>query len=143
MTLAGIGEAKRLTISRNQDTKVESHLSAEITLDQNDSETSLSEGDLCAFAAFPFDPSKPAEIIIPSLLIKKTSTGDIKLIYTGTEDKTKDELLHEIRQISSPESHATQSIINIDSPIPPEVWRDEKITQIKEHIKNSSVKKLF
>ena len=142
VTLAGIGVAKRLTISRYQDTKVESHLSDEITLDQNDSETSLSEGDLCAFAAFPFDPSKPAEMIIPSLLIKKSSTGETKLIYTGTEDKTKDELLHEISQISSPESHATQSIINIDSPIPPEVWRDEKITEIKEHIKNGSVKKV-
>ena len=71
VTLAGIGVAKRLTIPRNQDTKVESHLLDEITLDQNNSETSLSEGDLCAFAAFPFDPSKPAEMIIPSLLIKK------------------------------------------------------------------------
>ena len=87
VTLAGIGEAKRLTISRNQDTKVESHLSAEITLDQNNSETSLSEGDLCAFAAFPFDPNKPAEMIIPSLLIKKTSTGDIKLFTLAMKIK--------------------------------------------------------
>ena len=131
VTLAGIGVAKRLTIPRNQDTKVESHLLDEITLDQNNSETSLSEGDLCAFSAFPFDPSKPAEMIIPSLLIKNSSTGETKLIYTGNEDKTKEVLLHEISQISTPESHASQSNINIDSPIPPEVWRDEEITEIK------------
>ncbi|GIS33929.1 MAG: hypothetical protein Ct9H90mP5_03780 [Acidimicrobiaceae bacterium] len=80
-------------------------------------------------------------MIIPSLLIKKSSTGDTKLIYTGTEGKTKDELLHEISQISR-QNHTNQSNINIDSPIPPEVWRDEKITEIKEHIKNGSVKKV-
>ena len=142
VTLVGIGEAKRLTIPGKQETKVENHIFAEITLDHHNSETTLSEEDLCAFAAFPFDPSKATEIIIPSLLIKKNSTGDTKLIYTGNEDKTKEELLHEITQISAPEPHATQSNIKIDSPIPPEVWRDEKITEIKEHIKNGSVKKV-
>ena len=142
VTLVGIGEAKRLTIPGKQETKVENHIFAEITLDHHNSETTLSEEDLCAFAAFPFDPSKATEIIIPSLLIKRNSTGDTKLIYTGNEDKTKEELLHEITQISAPEPHATQSNIKIDSPIPPEVWRDEKITEIKEHIKNGSVKKV-
>ena len=142
VTLVGIGEAKRLTIPEKQETKVENHIFAEITLDHHNSETTLSEEDLCAFAAFPFDPSKATEIIIPSLLIKKNSTGETKLIYTGNEDKTKEEILHEITQISVPELHATQSNIKIDSPIPPEVWRDEKITEIKEHIKNGSVKKV-
>ncbi len=142
VTLAGVGVAKRLTIPRNQDTEEENQLFSEIILDHHNSEASLSKEDLCAFAAFPFDPNKATELIIPSLLIKKNSTGGAKLIYTGTEDKTKDELLHEITKTNEPESHATQSSINIDSPIPPEIWRDEKITEIKEHIKNGNVKKV-
>ena len=142
VTLAGMGVAKRLTIPRNQDTKEESHLFGEIELDHHNSETSISDEDLCAFAAFPFDPSKAAEVIIPTLLIKRSPTGETKLIYTGNEEKTKDELLHEIKKINLPESHTTKYNINIDSPVPPEVWRDEKITEIKEHIKNGSVKKV-
>ncbi len=142
MTLAGIGVAKRLTIPGNKSVKEESHLFSEITLDHDNSETSLSNEDLCAFAAFPFDPSKATEIIIPSLLIKKSSAGGAKLIYTGNKDRTKDELLHEIAQINASESHVTQSNINIDAPIPPEVWRDKKIIEIKEYIKEGAVKKV-
>ena len=142
VTLAGIGVAKRLTIPRNQDRKEESHLFGDIELDHQNSETSISEEDIYAFAAFPFDPSKDAEVIIPTLLIKRSQTGETKLIYTGNEEKTKEELLHEIAQINASESDATQSNINIDSPIPPEVWRDEKITEIKEYIKEGSVKKV-
>ncbi len=120
-----MGVAKRLMIPRNQDTKEESHLFGEIELDHHNSETSISDEDLCAFAAFPFDPSKAAEVIIPTLLIKTSPTGETKLIYTGNEEKTKDELLHEIKEINVPESHTTKYNINIDSPVPPEVWRDE------------------
>ena len=142
VTLAGIGVAKRLTIPSSENTKEKSHLFGEIKLDHHNSETSISNEDLCAFAAFPFDPSKATEVIIPTLLIKRSPTGETKLIYTGNEEKTKDELLHEIKKINAPESHTTKSNINIDSPVPPEVWRDEKITEIKEHIKNGSVKKV-
>ncbi len=142
VTLAGIGVAQRLTIAGNKNLQQERALFSGIPLDHQNSETPLSDEDLCAFAAFPFDPSQPGEIIIPSLLIKKSSTGGAKLIYTGSEDKTKEELLHEISRINPSESPQSQSNINIDSPIPPEVWRDEKISRVKKYIQEGTVKKV-
>ena len=142
ITLSGIGVAKRIRIPSLANYDRERDLFSKIDLDHQNSEIPLSRQDLCAFAAFQFDRTQETEIIIPSLLIKKSPTGDAKPIYTGNEDRTKKELLQEITRNNNSTSRKPQPSLHIDSPIPPERWRDEKIAAVKKYIQEGSVKKV-
>ena len=68
-TLAGVGEAARIPIDRagggEAAKKAQEHLSSIISSSKEDQ---ISGCDLVAFAAFPFDPTLPGELIIPRIL---------------------------------------------------------------------------
>ena len=79
MTLAGVGEAARIPIDRagggDAAQKAQETL-ASISL-QNEGQ--ISGNDLVAFAAFPFDPKLPGELVIPRILLRSLPNGALSI----------------------------------------------------------------
>ena len=115
---------------------------SEITLVNNDGDAAGRSEELCGFAAFPFDPNSGTDVIIPSILIKKYASGKTFILYTGHDMRTEEDIFEQIFQNKRPEGGQSPTHVQIDYPIPPDIWRDEKVNTIKDYIKAGDVKKV-
>ena len=142
MTLAGVGEAARIPIDRagggDAAQKAQETL-ASISL-QNEGQ--ISGNDLVAFAAFPFDPKLPGELVIPRILLRSLPNGALSITAVSEGDLSVEAAIEEI---TSQESHSdmptsTRSVIK--SVIPPNVWRDELVTDVINRIQGGQLEKM-
>ncbi len=115
---------------------------SEITLANNDGDATSKSEELCGFAAFPFDPNSGTDVIIPSILIKKYASGKTFILYTGHDMRTEEDIFEQIFQNKRTEGDQSPTHVRIDYPIPPDIWRDEKVNTIKDYIKAGDIKKV-
>ena len=142
ITLHGYGVAKRMTLQPLSRSAIQLGLLNEIR-NTNLSERELMPGEgTCAFGAFPFDPNQSAELIIPRIILGKHASGERWVTYTSELDLSYDDIIQEIENTNVNEEHPPITEINVDSPIKPEIWRDQKIPEIKDLINNQIVKKV-
>ena len=134
ITLAGIGVAKRIQVPNLKNISNEMDQFSEITLVNNDGDAAGRSEELCGFAAFPFDPNSGTDVIIPSILIKKYASGKTYILYTGHDMRTEEDIFEQIFQNKRPEGDQSFTHVQIDYPIPPDIWRDENVITIKDYI---------
>ena len=142
ITLAGIGVAKRIQVPNLKNISNEMDQFSEITLVNNEGDAASRSEELCGFAAFPFDPNSGTDVIIPSILIKKYASGKTYILYTGHDMRTEEDIFEQIFQNKRPEGDQSPTHVQVDYPIPPYIWRDEKVNTIKDYIKAGEVKKV-
>ena len=142
VTLTGLGEAQRIQVQPLNQLQPQSQIFDEIeTINLTNKDYLPAEGP-CAFAAFPFDPTLHAEIIIPRILLGEHASGDQWVTYTSEDDLSYEAIMNEIQEDFTKRSESPITQISVEAPIKPEQWRDEKIPAIKEIINTGSVKKV-
>ncbi len=142
LTLTGIGEAARVTTQPLSITKVENQPLEGIVSENHMGRKLLPGEGPCAFAAFPFNPAKETEIVIPRILLGEHSTGQRWVTYIGDNDQPADEIMEEILSTNRNPHFVSPTEIQVTSPIEPEIWRDEKVTSVTNLINRSEVEKV-
>ncbi|MED5264817.1 MAG: isochorismate synthase [Actinomycetota bacterium] len=142
MTLAGVGEAARIPIDRagggDAAQKAQETL-ASISL-QNEGQ--ISGNDLVAFAAFPFDPKLPGELVIPRILLRSLPNGALSITAVSEGDLSVEAAIEEIASQVSHSDMPTSTRSVIKSVIPPNVWRDELVTDVINRIQGGQLEKM-
>ncbi len=142
MTLAGVGEAARIPIDRADGGEAAQKAQETLASISLQNEGQISGNDLVAFAAFPFDPKLPGELVIPRLLLRSLPNGALSITAVSEGDLSVEAAIEEI---TSQESHSdmptsTRSVIK--SVIPPNVWRDELVTDVINRIQGGQLEKM-
>ena len=142
MTLAGVGEAARIPIDRagggDAAQKAQETL-ASISL-QNEGQ--ISGNDLVAFAAFPFDPKLPGELVIPRILLRSLPNGALSITAVSEGDLSVEEAVEEIVSQANHSDMPTSTRSVIKSVIPSNVWRDELVTDVINRIHDGQLEKM-
>ena len=142
-TLAGVGEAVRIPIDRagggEAAQKAQEHLSSIISSSKEDQ---ISGCDLVAFAAFPFDPTLPGELIIPRILLRSLPNEELSITAISEEGLSLEEATEEIISQANQPDLLKPTRADIKSLIPPDVWRDELATDVINRIQNGKLEKM-
>ncbi len=142
MTLAGVGEAARIPIDRaggGEGAQKAQEILASISL-QNEGQ--ISGNDLVAFAAFPFDPKLPGELVIPRILLRSLPNGALSITAVSEGDLSVEAAIEEITSQVSHSDMPTSTRSVIKSVIPPNVWRDELVTDVINRIQGGQLEKM-
>ena len=142
MTLAGVGEAARIPIDRaggGEAAQKAQETLASITL-QNEGQ--ISGNDLVAFAAFPFDPKLPGELVIPRILLRSLPNGALSITAVSEGDLSVEAAIEEIASQANRSDMPTSTRSVIKSVIPPNVWRDELVTDVINRIQGGQLEKM-
>ena len=142
VTLAGVGEAIRIPLDRSSG--VEGASKAQESLSSIVFPIEGGESDLSpvAFAALPFDPKTPGDLIIPRILIRQRSDGDLWVTVTGEGNLSLKEATEEIVSLSEQDETPRPTSAEIKSLIPPEEWRDEFVTEVIDRIHAGDLEKM-
>ncbi len=141
-TLAGIGEAIRIPVDRARGIEGAStaqQILSDITFASEDGEVNHTP---VAFAAFPFDPKAPGDLIIPRILIRQPSDGAIWVTVTGEGNFSLEEATEEIVSLSERDENPRPTSAEVESLIPPEQWRDELVTEAIGHTRDGDLEKM-
>ena len=142
ITLHGYGVADRFSLQPLGHSGKQTQRLKEIgNINLSDRELMPGEGT-CAFVAFPFDPKKSAELVIPRIILGEHASGERWVTYTSETDQSYEGIIEEVQHNAVKEADPPITEINVDSPIAPEIWRDKKITEIKDLINSEKVKKV-
>ncbi len=142
MTLAGVGEAARIPIDRaggGEAAQKAQEILASISL-QNEGQ--ISGNDLVAFAAFPFDPKLPGELVIPRILLRSLPNGALSITAVSEGDLSVEAAIEEITSQVSHSDMPTSTRSVIKSVISPNVWRDELVTDVINRIQGGQLEKM-
>lgn len=91
-----------------------------------------------AFAALPFDPHAPGTLVVPEMVLGQDEHGQTWLSITSDGAPNPEAVLANImtvdrRPLTAPGKHATW---NLESVLPPEIWRDEIIATVRDRIRD-------
>ena len=86
MTLAGVGEAARIPIDRAGGGEAAQKAQETLASISLQNEGQISGNDLVAFAAFPFDPKFPGELVIPRILLRSIPNGALSITAVSEGD---------------------------------------------------------
>ncbi|MDP6298359.1 MAG: isochorismate synthase [Acidimicrobiales bacterium] len=142
VTLTGVGTACRIPLQPLEEIKTKSELLGEINFINRGNRDLLPGEGPCAFVAFPFDPKQQTDLIVPRILLGEHASGQRWVTFTSETDLSYKDIMEEIRQEFSVVDSEPIPEISIDSPIEPEVWRDEKLSAVKDLIDAGKVKKV-
>ncbi len=142
VTIAGIGEAARFPVVRNNGivgaTKAQESLSSITSV----SEGGESDHGLVAFAAFPFDPQAPGELIVPRILVRRMSDGELWVTTSSEGALSLTEAVEEVIALSEQQEAPTPTCAEVESLISPERWRDELVTEVIGRIRAGDLEKM-
>lgn len=138
--LAGVGEAKRIVVSRPSGaTDAQEALAA---LAGPNEVTGPGTGTV-AFAAFPFDRAAPGELIIPRLLVGRGADGRRWLTIVDDGSLGVDDAIGEIRDLLRRDDQRPHpTTYDLRSSLPPDVWRDEVVSPARDRILSGALDKV-
>ena len=139
-TLAGLGEACRLPLARpGGGADVTADLAALTGID----EVGVPGTGAVAFAAFPFDPSAPGELIVPEIVLGRGPEGRRWLTTFG--HLTTDEALSRLAALAEGDPPGAAgpeaSDYRLRSVLLPEIWRDDVVTVARDRIRSGALRK--
>ena len=141
-TLAGVGEAARIPIDRAGGGEAAKKAQERLSSISSQNEDQISGCDLVAFAAFPFDPSLPGELIIPRILLRSLPNGELLITAISEEGLSVEEATEEIISQANQPDLSQPTHADIKSLIPPNVWRDELVTDVISRIQDGELEKM-
>jgi isochorismate synthase len=138
MHLAGVGEAMRIPIDRTAGSNSEAQ---QVLADlAGPDDIALPGTGPVAFAAMPFDPTAPAELVVPEIVIGRGREGRRWITTVGDASLGMDDVLERLRDIGpAPVQQPTE--MTITTPVPPEVWRDEIVAVARDRIRAGELTK--
>ena len=142
MTLAGVGEAARIPIDRAGGGEAAQKAQATLASISLQNEGQISGNDLVAFAAFPFDPKLPGELVIPRILLRSLPNGALSITAVSEGDLSVEAAIEEIASQVSHSDMPTSTRSLIKSVIPSNVWRDELVTDVINRIQGGQLEKM-
>ena len=142
MTLAGVGEAARIPIDRAGGGEAAQKAQETLASISLQNEGQISGNDLVAFAAFPFDPKLPGELVIPRILLRSLPNGALSITAVSEGDLSVEAAIEEITSQVSHSDMPTSTRSVIKSVIPPNVWRDELVTDVINRIQGGQLEKM-
>jgi len=142
MTLAGVGEAARIPIDRADGGEAAQKAQETLASISLQNEGQISGNDLVAFAAFPFDPKLPGELVIPRILLRSLPNGALSITAVSEGDLSVEAAIEEITSQVSHSDMPTSTRSVIKSVIPPNVWRDELVTDVINRIQGGQLEKM-
>jgi menaquinone-specific isochorismate synthase len=85
---------------------------------------------IVAFAALPFDPDAPGELVVPEVVLERRSDGTRRLtVLDGSSpDEALDRLTSPVPSPPQPMGHELLSVLA------PELWRDEIVAVVRDRI---------
>lgn len=144
-TLAGVGEAGRIIVDRPGGFAAASSALAELA--GPDEVRSPGTGPV-AFAALPFDPDRPGELIVPEIVVGDDGTGRRWLTVVDPEEapRASDALgaaLARIEGVLAEPSAARPDPIDytLRSALAPEIWRDQIVAPAAARIRGGELTK--
>ena len=142
MTLAGVGEAARIPIDRAGGGEAAQKAQETLASISLQNEGQISGNDLVAFAAFPFDPKLPGELVIPRTLLRSLPNGALSITTVSEGDLSVEAAIEEIASQANHSDMPTSTRTVIKSVIPPNVWRDELVTEVINRIRDGQLEKM-
>ena len=134
IALAGVGEALRLPLARPGGVRsVQSRLRDLAGPDELD----VPGSGPVAFGAFPFDPSRPGELVVPELLVGRGPEGRRWLTMIDDDGRgSVDDALDRLSDLTAADADRPEpSRIELESVLPPEAWRDDVVTPVRDRIR--------
>lgn len=139
LVLAGLGEIERIRVERpGGAAAAQERLASYAATEVADARPGTGP---VAFGAFPFDREAEAELIVPELVVGITEDAEPWLTLPIDIDVAK--ALSRVEDVFSgawpePEPRAME----VESPVRPEVWRDEIVGEARERIRSGQVNKV-
>jgi menaquinone-specific isochorismate synthase len=133
IALAGVGEALRLPVTRPGGVEA---AQAELRDLVGPDELDVPGSGPVAFGAFPFGPTLPGELVVPEVLVGRGPEGRRWLTMVDDGSNSSDEALARLSDLASDEETGPEpSRIEVDSVLPPDVWRDDVVTPVRDRIR--------
>lgn len=132
IALAGVGEVLRLPLDRPGDVApVQSRLCDLAGPD----ELNVPGSGPVAFGAFPFDPARPGELVVPELLVGRGPDGR-RWLTIMDDGCSVDDALERLADLTAPDAGGPEpSHIEVDSVLSPDRWCDEVLTPVRDRIR--------
>ncbi|MGH1503387.1 MAG: isochorismate synthase [Acidimicrobiales bacterium] len=145
LVLAGVGEAVRLPIERPDGAAAAQAALAALA---GDDDVQRPGTGPVAFASLPFDRTAAGELLVPRLVVGHDREGRRWLSITGVGDAASSEAemaaaLAEVAAVGEravPEG-AEPTSLTLQSPLPPEYWRDEVVAPVRDRIRDGELDK--
>ncbi len=142
LAMAGVGEALRIPVDRSAG--VAGAVTAQDLLAElaGPDEVELAGTGPVAFAAMPFAPDAPGELVVPELVVAGGADGRrwITLVGDGSVEPA-DALAAALEAPPAPAPGAASTALELSSPIPPEVWRDQIVGAARDRIRSGALTK--
>ena len=132
IALAGVGEVLRLPLDRPGGVApVQSRLRDLAGPD----ELKVPGSGPVAFGAFPFDPARPGELVVPELLVGRGPEGR-RWLTIMDDGCSVDDALERLSDITTPHAGGPEpSHIEVDSVLSPERWCHDVLTPVRDRIR--------
>lgn len=130
LVMAGVGVGERLAVDRPTGGEtVQARLTDMVAFDEVDRPGS----GAVAFGAFPFDRDEPGELIVPRVVVAEYGEGHRWMIHDDALSSGEAlALATNAAAVERTDPQPTQW--TIDSPVPPEIWRDEVVAPTRDRI---------
>lgn len=138
--LAGLGEAVRIPFGRGPDGAAEAQAALAALAGPDD--IGLPGSGPVGFAAMAFDPTVPAELVVPEVLIGRGREGRrwITVVSDGSIDAN-DALVRVESATTGAPRPVQPTSIEVSSPIAPEAWRDDIVAVARDRIRSGRLTK--
>jgi menaquinone-specific isochorismate synthase len=140
LVLAGLGELGRIPVDRaGGPAGAIAAQRALVELVGTDTVDDPAVGPV-AFAAMPFDPVAPGELVVPEVVVGRRSDGRRWLTVMG--GGSVDDAVDRVRAAAPvPGDHAGPSVHEVRSVLAPEVWRDQIVAVVRDRIRAGELAK--
>ncbi|MFV2039861.1 MAG: isochorismate synthase MenF, partial [Acidimicrobiales bacterium] len=141
LVMAGIGEACRIPVDRRSRSVGAAQAQEQLAALAGPDQIGLPGSGPVAFAAMPFDPDQPGELVIPRVLLVRGSEGRcwITVVSDGSVSPADGiGLASAVLADSRPGPAGTS--LELSSPISPEDWRD-KVAAARDRIRTGALTK--
>ena len=142
--LAGIGEAARLVVDRpGGASQAQAALAG---LAGPDDVVGPATGPV-AFASFPFDPHAGGELLVPEITVGRGADGRRWMTIVGDGSLRVEEAIDRARAVAGTRSRSEPSPptqptrFDLNSVLPPELWRDEIVAVARDRIRSGELDK--
>lgn len=139
--LGGFGEAARIPIDRAAGPDGASAAQAALSDFAGPDDVGLPGSGPIAFAAFPFDPEAPGELVVPEVVLGRGREGRRWITTVGDTGATPTDACDLVREALTAPRPAQPTRVEVVSSIAPETWRDDVVGKARDRIRAGQLTK--
>ena len=137
LVIGGIGEAARISLARpDGGAAAQQQLQAMVGADEIERPAS----GVVALGALPFDPAEPGELVVPQVAVVRDSQGRRWMMCDNELSPADAHGL--VDQALAPTSMPQATKWEVESPVAPEIWRDEVVAVVRDRIAAGEFRKV-